>query len=177
MNKEEFLQLLKKRLAYLNSKEIKRHLDFYEEAINDRMDDGMSEFDAVKDLGDLADIVNTIKVEYNESEGKDTKEEIKNTVVNTVNDTIENIDVKTVTKKVTNKIMAPVTVISTFFTVAVLLLGLGLFVFSLINLTSNISTVLILFCASFATLGLGLLLLGLTTLCFKSLKNNKEETQ
>ena len=51
MNKREFLAKLEKALAQLNREERKRQLDYYEEMINDRIDEGMSEEEAVHRMG------------------------------------------------------------------------------------------------------------------------------
>ena len=51
MKKQEFLSLLKKRLSSLPKKEIEERVSFYSEMIDDRMEDGMSEDEAVRDLG------------------------------------------------------------------------------------------------------------------------------
>lgn len=86
MNKEEFLQILKNRLSFLNEKEMNVHIDYYDEAISDRIEEGMNEFDAVKELGAIADLVKLIKAEYIDDTKandkvelsiKETKEDIK----------------------------------------------------------------------------------------------------
>ena len=51
MNKREFLAKLEKALAQLNREERKRELDYYEEMINDRIEEGMSEEEAVHCMG------------------------------------------------------------------------------------------------------------------------------
>lgn len=51
MNKREFLAKLEKALAQLNREERKRELDYYEEMINDRIEEGMSEEEAVHRMG------------------------------------------------------------------------------------------------------------------------------
>lgn len=51
MKKQEFLSLLKKRLSSLPKKEIEERVSFYSEMIDDRMEDGMSENEAVRDIG------------------------------------------------------------------------------------------------------------------------------
>lgn len=56
MNKKQFLDRLKRELSKLNDEEIKRHLDFYEEMINDRVDEGVSEEAAVQQLGTVQGI-------------------------------------------------------------------------------------------------------------------------
>ncbi|MDO4732330.1 MAG: DUF1700 domain-containing protein [Bacillota bacterium] len=56
MNKESFLRQLEKKLAFLPQSEIKRTLNFYEESIDDRVEDGMSEEEAVASI-ERADII------------------------------------------------------------------------------------------------------------------------
>lgn len=51
MNKREFLAKLEKALSRLNREERKRQLDYYEEIINDRIEEGMSEEEAVHRMG------------------------------------------------------------------------------------------------------------------------------
>lgn len=60
MNKLEFLAELKVRLQDLPQDEIDRSIMFYDEMIEDRKEDGMSEEDAVVALGDIDTIVKEI---------------------------------------------------------------------------------------------------------------------
>ncbi len=53
MNKEVFLHQLKIRLAQLPDEEINKRLDYYSEIINDMVEDGINEEDAVKSFGDI----------------------------------------------------------------------------------------------------------------------------
>ena len=48
MKKQEFLDLLKNRLWALPERDIQQSLDYYKEMIDDRMEDGLSEEDAVR---------------------------------------------------------------------------------------------------------------------------------
>ena len=57
MNKYEFLGRLRERLAGLPPKDIEKSLDYYAEIIADRVEDGMSEEEAVAALGTLDEIV------------------------------------------------------------------------------------------------------------------------
>lgn len=52
MNKQEFLTELQQGLSQLPEGEIQNHLEYYEEMIADRMEDGMTEEAAVACLGD-----------------------------------------------------------------------------------------------------------------------------
>lgn len=60
MNKSEFLKLLYHKLAGLEDSEIKKSLTYYSEMIDDRVEDGESESDAVASLGNIDEIVNDI---------------------------------------------------------------------------------------------------------------------
>ena len=60
MNKKEFLSQLRKRLAGLPQSDIEERLLFYSEMIDDRMEEGLSEEDAVLAVGDVQDIVSHI---------------------------------------------------------------------------------------------------------------------
>ena len=54
--KEEFLNKLRKELSPLSQAEIKEHLAFYSEMIDDRMEEGLSEEEAVAAVGSAEDI-------------------------------------------------------------------------------------------------------------------------
>lgn len=56
MKKQEFLAALREALGKLPDQEVRATLDFYSEAIDDRMEDGAMEEDAVSALGSVADI-------------------------------------------------------------------------------------------------------------------------
>ena len=57
MNKQEFLAQLRKGLSGLPQKEAEERLNFYSEMIDDRMEDGLSEEEAVAVAGSVDDIV------------------------------------------------------------------------------------------------------------------------
>lgn len=57
MNKQEFLAKLKDALSGLPQSDIEEHLTFYGEMIEDRMEDGLSDEDAVAAVGDIDEIV------------------------------------------------------------------------------------------------------------------------
>ena len=57
MNKYEFLGRLRERLAGLPPKDIDASLDYYAELIADRIEDGMSEDEAVAAMGSIDEIV------------------------------------------------------------------------------------------------------------------------
>ncbi len=60
MTKTEFLSQLRARLSSLPQGDLDRSLDFYGEMIDDRMEDGMSEREAVANMGDLSKIAEQI---------------------------------------------------------------------------------------------------------------------
>lgn len=51
MNKKEFLNKLKKALKALKMEEVQRHLNYYEELLEDMTDNGISEADAIAKIG------------------------------------------------------------------------------------------------------------------------------
>lgn len=51
MQKYEFLSAIEKDLSGLPKEDIRRSLDYYSEMIDDRMDEGLSEEDAIKEIG------------------------------------------------------------------------------------------------------------------------------
>ncbi len=61
MNKSEFLKLLYSKLAGLEDSEIKKSLNYYSEMIDDRVEDGELEEEAVASLGDIDEIVDDIQ--------------------------------------------------------------------------------------------------------------------
>ena len=63
MTKQEFLNELRERLSGLPKDDLENRLSFYEESINDRMDEGKSEEEAIKDLGTVEEIVNQVAEE------------------------------------------------------------------------------------------------------------------
>ena len=60
MNKKEFLSLLNKKLSKLPKQEVKESLTFYSEMIDDRIEEGLTEEEAVLNVGDIDEIVNQI---------------------------------------------------------------------------------------------------------------------
>lgn len=73
MNKTQFCALLGNKLKpYLSPKEMYKTLNFFEEMIDDRIDEGLSEEEAVSQLGDINIIIDQILDEHN-IEKKQTK--------------------------------------------------------------------------------------------------------
>ena len=60
MKKQEFLDELRNRLQGLPQNDLDDRISFYGEMIDDRMDEGKSEEEAVADIGTVDDIVNEI---------------------------------------------------------------------------------------------------------------------
>ncbi len=60
MTKLEFLDELKKALCGLPSEDIQKSLEFYSEMIDDKIEDGLSEEDAVSQIGNIGDIAKQI---------------------------------------------------------------------------------------------------------------------
>ena len=60
MKKEEFLKELERKISGLPKEDIKERLEFYSEAIDDRIEEGLSEEDAVKEIGSVDDVVSDI---------------------------------------------------------------------------------------------------------------------
>lgn len=63
MNKQEFISLLEKRLFQLPQVEKEHLLNYYNETIEDRMEDGMSEAEAVASLDSIETIVKQVFAE------------------------------------------------------------------------------------------------------------------
>ncbi len=70
MIKQEFLNELKKRLSSLSKKDVFEHLNFYNEMIDDIIEEGVSESEAVSRIGRVDEIASQIL-----SESRDTKNE------------------------------------------------------------------------------------------------------
>lgn len=63
MNKQEFLSELWERLAGLPGEDIGRLMDYYSEMIDDRMEEGLSEEEAVRAIGSIDEVVAQILME------------------------------------------------------------------------------------------------------------------
>lgn len=60
MNKQEFLAELRKGLTGLPHEDIEERLSFYSEMIDDRMEEGLSEAEAVSAIGPVSEVVSQI---------------------------------------------------------------------------------------------------------------------
>lgn len=70
MNKQQFLEKLKNRLVILSDSEVKDILDEYSDTIDQKIQEGMTEEDAVKDFGDIDELANEILEAYKINTGK-----------------------------------------------------------------------------------------------------------
>lgn len=75
MNKQEFLDNLEKELAILNEKERKDIIDEYKDTIEEKVKHGQTEEEAVKDFGNLEDLVSDILDAYKINPEYNHKEE------------------------------------------------------------------------------------------------------
>lgn len=60
MDKSQFLTELSSRLGALKAEDRERWLEYYSEMIDDRVEEGMSEREAVRELGELDEVVSSI---------------------------------------------------------------------------------------------------------------------
>jgi len=65
MNKQQFLAAIEKKLSDMEENEREASLSYYEEMLNDRIEDGMTEDEAVADMGDVDEITAAILAEPN----------------------------------------------------------------------------------------------------------------
>lgn len=63
MNKEEFMSKLRKKLGGLPERDMEERLSFYGEMIDDRIEDGVSEENAVAEIGSIDEVVSQITSE------------------------------------------------------------------------------------------------------------------
>ena len=63
MTKQEFLTALRKKLSSLSAKEIQDSINFYDEIINDKIEEGKTEEVAVSEIGSIDDIATQILAE------------------------------------------------------------------------------------------------------------------
>lgn len=61
MNRNEFSRELRRRLTELKNAEVNKTVEFYNEMIDERIDAGLTEEEAVADLGSIDDIVAQVK--------------------------------------------------------------------------------------------------------------------
>ncbi len=71
MNKQKFLRALKKSLSILSRKDAQERLSFYSEMIDDRIEEGLSEEEAVAAVGSIREIADQIISEALENKTRD----------------------------------------------------------------------------------------------------------
>jgi uncharacterized membrane protein len=62
MNKQEFLKEIKSKLNHFQSSELDEITNYYNEIIEDKMEAGLNEEEAINSLGSIETIVNEIKI-------------------------------------------------------------------------------------------------------------------
>ena len=75
MTKQAFLTALRERLDGISDSDAERWVSFYSEMIDDRMEDGMSEAEAVANVGDVDDAARQIRIQWEFSENQDRSSE------------------------------------------------------------------------------------------------------
>lgn len=85
MNKREFMQYLEKRLSVLNKKEREDIFREYSQHIDMKVQSGLTEYEAIKDFGDVKEFVDEILEAYNID--PDFEEEISHTNPNVIDKT------------------------------------------------------------------------------------------
>lgn len=88
MNKEEFLKKLRKRLEVLEDSEIEDILSEYEGFIDEKVSKGLTEEQAVKELGNFNEIVDDLLAAY-KVKRTSGEENIFNKVINKISDAID----------------------------------------------------------------------------------------
>lgn len=80
MTKSEFLKELRKNLSKFNIDEINNIIDFYDEIIEEKQENGMTEDEAVASLGELKNIIDNVSAElvYKRSEKKKSRQPLRN---------------------------------------------------------------------------------------------------
>jgi uncharacterized membrane protein len=77
MTKDQFLKKLNSKISILPQNEIAKCITFYSESIEDRMEEGMKEEDAVADIGSIdeiaKEIINENSIKYSLDKEKKTK--------------------------------------------------------------------------------------------------------
>ena len=63
MTKEQFIKKLNTELSFLSPEELESRLAFYSEMIDDRIEEGLSEEDAIAEIGDVDEIIAQLKAD------------------------------------------------------------------------------------------------------------------
>lgn len=72
MNKREFLAVLRRELYILPQNELKEQLSFYSEMIDDGVEEGLTEEQAVSKIGSISEILSQIQAADNKSNSSET---------------------------------------------------------------------------------------------------------
>lgn len=73
MYKEEFLSRLQAGLAGLPREDVEERVTFYGEMIDDRMEEGLSQEDAVAQVGPVEDVIDQIRAEFSQPQKEKRK--------------------------------------------------------------------------------------------------------
>lgn len=169
MTRNEFKNALSARLLTLPMSESTKTLDFYDEMICDRIEDGMSEEEAVAALGDIDNLAKEILSQYNavvttDEKSSDSTGQTNRTYLHTEsnqNPTTSNTSTKAASKiKTENRILKIIIIILTFpiWISALALIGslvIGLFSIIWSLVVSLIVVVASLFISGVASIGYG----------------------
>lgn len=148
--REKFIDKLYKELNFLPPIEVKKQLDIYDNKINELMDSGLSEIDAISELGSIKSIINDIKFEYNITDSSVINNEEKGSI------------------KQLFKI--PIIALSSIISLLILAAAIYCIVFLGITYTFiDYNTIVLLIGLSIFLIGLTLLLISLTYYCIKTL--------
>lgn len=82
MNKKEFIEKLEKKLSKIKKSERDEAISYYVEIIDDAIEEGKKEKEAIKELGDIDEIVNKIIDNQDSSKNIEKKPEKRNTEYN-----------------------------------------------------------------------------------------------
>ena len=95
MSKEEFLKTLRKRLSILEDSEIEDIISEYEGYIEEKVNVGLSESEAIKELGNIDEIVSDLLAAYKVKEPKsDNFNSIINKFCNAIDNFMSSLDNK-----------------------------------------------------------------------------------
>ncbi len=186
MNKKEFIETLKQELKELQKNELDKIVNYYEELINDKLEDNIDEKEAIESLGNLNEIIEEIKndssierVEENKNNQDKTRENIQQKVVGN-----ERGDNQKKEKSVDRTIIIILLIIfspvwlSIIFSlyISVLSIILSLYLTVLAFALAGIAAIILIFTtgtanipAAILSLGLGLFFIGLTIFLMKLL--------
>lgn len=82
MRKQEFFRKIKLRLSQFDESEVKRIINYYDEIIIEKMEEGISEEEAINDFGSIDNIINDIKIDLvSKRTSIDNKHAMKNFMI------------------------------------------------------------------------------------------------